>query len=584
MTTRRMRFASASTSGIQHIPQALDHTINEQSTRNLDSILPYLSTNDVLPESEVAKVKEKLRIWNQELTTNLNTHGSRSFMINQLPQNQIDRPTQRDSLWANIIAYSGCISPVRQIPREIWEQIFILCIDENETPSISARCSPLSLGAVSRLWREVAINTRYLWSKIHIPISSSDIDRDQKLGDIVELWLSRSCGFPLSVSVVVNIGTPGFTDMTVTTILAALIKFSEFWESIHLEIPFDYFSSTLLATLQAKDLPILQSVFISPTRVTPSDRSSHQSNHVVRTLPAWPIFKAPGLQRLRFFDSIVTPNLRDKWSQITDLRVESCYLTGDNCYEILSGCKNLQTCFLDNCDLYSMTSVVNTTMWQFRSVRLKYLTSFVLYERTFLSIHFDVPSLRSFEYQGFFIRNRPSLIPHLLRSAQDLESLRVDPGGVDLNELLVLTPSIKNLVFAKPSLTYPALHTMFTRGTNQGVTNDVIRRLTPNEVAAPMPNGYLCPALQSLVCKEDALRTFTTDVLLTCIQRRKQQSLIAGGNAAELKEVLIYSKLTLSSPPKYPVPPAKGDTFIGAELLKLVKGGMKIHLPDYNLD
>jgi len=587
-----MRLAPASKSGIQHI--LLDHSVSEQS--NLDPILPYLSTNDVLPESEVARVKENLRIWNEELSRlNTDTHSSRLFMINGSPPNQIERLTQRDSLRAKIIAYSGCISSVRQIPREIWEQILILCIDE--TPSISARGSPLSLGAVSRLWREVVINTRYLWSKIHIPISSSDIDRDQELGDIVELWLSRSRGLPLSVSVVVNMATPGATDMTVTTLLAALIKFSEFWESIHLEIPLDYLSSTLLSTLKAKDLPILRSVLIFPSRGTLSDGASHWTNHwtnhVVQTLPSWSIFKAPDLQRLHCFYSIVTRNLRDKWSQITDLRVESCYIAGEDCYEILSGCKNLQTCFLDNCDRYSLTSVVNlNNVGQFRSVRLKHLTSLVLYEKTLLPICFDVPNLQSFEYQGFFIRNRPSLIPHLLRSAQDLESLRVDPGGVDLKELLVLTPSIKRLVFAKPSLKYPALHTMFTRGTNQGVTNDVIRRLTPNDaplVTSHMPNhGYLCPALESLVCKEDAQRTFTASVLLTCIQKRKQQSLITGGNAAELKEVLIYSRPTSAAqnpvpPATNPVLPAKGGTSITEELLKLVKGGTKIHLPDYNL-
>jgi hypothetical protein len=73
--------------------------------------------------------------------------------------------------------------------------------------------------------------------------------------------------------------------------------------------------------------------------------------------------------------------------------------------------------------------------------------------------------------------------------------------------------------------------------------------------------GYLCPALESLVCKEDVLRTFTNDVLLTFIKRRKQESLIMGGNAAELKEVLIYSKFT-SVVTENLVLPAKGITEI----------------------
>lgn len=589
MATRRMHFASTTKSGTQRT--SLTHTITEKS--NLDPIPPYLSTNDVPPEPEVIKIKENLRIWNEELSRlKTDTHGSRLFIINRLPSNHIDHSIQRDSLLAKIKAYSGCISSVRQIPREIWEQIFILCIN-NETPSISAHNSPLSLGAVCRLWREVAINTRCLWSKIRIPISGSDIDRDQERGDIIELWLSRSRSLPLSVSVVANVGKPGATDRTVTAVLATLIKFSEYWESIHFEIPFDYSSSTLLATLKANDLPILRSVFVFPLRGgTLTWRVPRWTNPDVQIMPAWSIFKAPGLQTLHFLYCIVTPTLRDKWSQITDLKVESCYITVEDCYRLLSGCKNLQTCFLDNCDPSSMTAVVNlNAAVQFRSVRLKYLTSLVLYEKTLLPIRFDVPSLRSFEFQGFFIRNRPSLIPHLLRSARDLESLRVDPGGVDLKELLVLTPSIKKLVFAKPSLKYPALHNMFANGTHQGVNDDVIRRLTPTTNNTPLgtvpisKHDYLCPELESLVCKEDAQRTFTNYVLLTFIQRRKQESLITGGNATELKEVLIYSKFTsVATSSANPVLSVTGGTFIGGELLKLVRGGMKIHLPDYNLE
>jgi len=560
-------------SGIHCTP--VDHTINENI--NLDPILPYVFTNIAPPASDVAKIKESLGIWKEELSR------LRALKTNQSRRNQFNRPTQHDSLLAKITAYSRCISSVRQVPREIWEQIFILFI--NDTPSKSARSSPLTLGVVSRLWRDVAINTRCLWSKIRISISGFGIDKDREWGDFVELWLSRARGLPLSVSVVVN-RPYGSTDRTVTTVLAALIKFSESWESIHLEIPFDYLSSTLLATVKASELPILQNICILSLRGTLSQRLADWTHSFVQPLPAWSIFKAPALRTLHLVYSVVTPTLHDKWSQITDLRLENCHTAAEHCYKILSACKNLQTCSLDNCDPHSLTSVVNAAV-QFKLVQLEYLTSFVLYEKTFLPILFDVPNLRSFEFQGFFVRDQPSLLPHLLRSARNLQSLRIDPGSVDLNELLVLTPSIKSLTLAKPAPKYPVLYDILPHGAHRGVTNDVIRRLTPNSTALLPNSGYLCPALESLVCNEGILRTFTNDVLLVFMKKRQQEIRIAGGNIAELKEVIVYAGLTTTAgdavrPATYPLLPAKRVIFRG-ELLKLVKGGMKIHLPDYDL-
>ena len=452
--------------------------------------------------------------------------------------------------------------------------------------SVLRRCQPA--------WREVAINTRYLWSKFRVSICSCGLERDsdERWGNIVKLWLSRSRGLPLSVSVLVDTER-GATDNAVTTVIAALIKFSESWESIHLEIPFDYLSSTLLANLKASNLPILRSVSISSVQVTLSKWAGNGTIHVLQTIPAWSISKAPSLQRLHLLHGVVTSTLLDKWSQIIDLRVKGCDIAVEHCYGILSGCKKLQTCFLDN---YDPSSVVNTAV-QFRSVQLKHLTSLVLYERTLLPILFDVPSLRRFEYQGMFIRNLPSPIPHLLLSARDLESLHIDPKGINLEELLELTPSIKNLVFSERSRMFPPLCVMFHYGewcgVYQGVNDKIIRRLTSNNIplgtAALVPNyRYLCPALESLVCKKDSLRTFTDEVLLTFIKKRREESLITGGNAAELKEVPIHSKpAPVLVHSQYLVTPATNPTFlanfIDGELVELVRRGMKFHLPDCNL-
>ena len=76
------------------------------------------------------------------------------------------------------------------------------------------------------------INTHYLWYKICILIWGCVIDRDQEQRDIVELWLSCSHGLPLSMLVLVNAETHGTMYMMVMTVLTALIKIPEYYESI----------------------------------------------------------------------------------------------------------------------------------------------------------------------------------------------------------------------------------------------------------------------------------------------------------------------------------------------------------------
>jgi hypothetical protein len=92
-----------------------------------------------------------------------------------------------------------------------------------------------------------------------------------------------------------------------------------------------------------------------------------------------------------------------------------------------------------------VTFVANLkSVGQFRSVRLKYLTSLVLYEKPFFRSALTSRACDPSNIKGFFIRNQPSLIPHLLRSAQDLESLRVDPGGVTVESSISRTFGVES--------------------------------------------------------------------------------------------------------------------------------------------
>ncbi|PPQ75019.1 hypothetical protein CVT26_011556 [Gymnopilus dilepis] len=93
----------------------------------------------------------------------------------------------------------------RRLPPEIVSTIFQTCAPsapfENlncfESPFIALR-RRLSLGAVSRSWRRIAISTPQLWDYLFVRLDPDNISRT---AEVLPHWLSRSGSLPLSVSV-----------------------------------------------------------------------------------------------------------------------------------------------------------------------------------------------------------------------------------------------------------------------------------------------------------------------------------------------------------------------------------------------
>ncbi|KAJ7154913.1 hypothetical protein C8R43DRAFT_439220 [Mycena crocata] len=66
---------------------------------------------------------------------------------------------QSSVLTSYIQSHTALLSPVRQVPRDVLEQIFTACLPTNRNPVMSAREAPVLLGAICHGWREIAFST-----------------------------------------------------------------------------------------------------------------------------------------------------------------------------------------------------------------------------------------------------------------------------------------------------------------------------------------------------------------------------------------------------------------------------------------
>ncbi|KAJ7753313.1 hypothetical protein DFH07DRAFT_511142 [Mycena maculata] len=74
---------------------------------------------------------------------------------------------ERDSLGAYIGAHKALVSPVRRLPRDMIQDIFMACLP---THRMSAREAPVLLGRIYSSWRVISLSTPGLWVSLRIAV------------------------------------------------------------------------------------------------------------------------------------------------------------------------------------------------------------------------------------------------------------------------------------------------------------------------------------------------------------------------------------------------------------------------------
>ncbi|KAJ6556259.1 hypothetical protein B0H19DRAFT_1152286 [Mycena capillaripes] len=235
--------------------------------------------------------------------------------------------------------YLELLSPVRAMPPEILQEIFVACLPAHHCAIMHPSHIPLLLGRVCSGWRRIWLSTPALWSSVHVVVPSSDGDRGPQVlreaCESLKTWLQRSGDCSLSISIFV----PTSFDSNLPPFVEIIVPYSRRWKSLRL-MPATREQLPALWNLRSEDVPLLETLEISDN-----------------------LFERPDLHALRFLT--VPRNLRHltvkhfqgevsipacRWEQLTSLCLESqrSFFTLDTSQlvELVGQCTNLINCRL----------------------------------------------------------------------------------------------------------------------------------------------------------------------------------------------------------------------------------------------
>ena len=131
------------------------------------------------------------------------------------------------------IAYQKCLlSPIRRVPVEILQSIFLACLPEGFVEA-DPEAAPLLLCQICKYWRDVALAFPRLWASFKVRRSS--ILTCGPAFPLAELWLERSKSIPLSICLPVDTdrGCDPRSD-DVASLLLLFVQHISRWKSVHM--------------------------------------------------------------------------------------------------------------------------------------------------------------------------------------------------------------------------------------------------------------------------------------------------------------------------------------------------------------
>ncbi|KAJ7466946.1 hypothetical protein FB451DRAFT_1259602 [Mycena latifolia] len=317
-------------------------------------------------------------------------------------QKAIDKlKEQRDSLAVYVEGHKALISPVRRLPLDIVQAIFMACIPTHRNCVMSAREAPVLLGRICSSWRMISLSTPRLgWS-------TSTALYEEKFAQRLETtktWLGRSGQCPLSISLEgARHSATSTTLHNSSFFIQALIPFAPRWRHIQFTtLPITLQTRQTLFQLADVDVPMLESLAL------------HQGSGLVRDdRLEWALFGMLHGPRISSFSmtggNFTLPELPLRWDRLTSLSIlhsdvgqyrgNGIKLTSEAALQIISRCPRLRSCKLKLLDPYNPTPEISALP----IVEHSFLQEFELYcvdiaASTFSLLlgHLSLPQLRDF--------------------------------------------------------------------------------------------------------------------------------------------------------------------------------------------
>ncbi|KAJ7140967.1 hypothetical protein C8R44DRAFT_726662 [Mycena epipterygia] len=499
---------------VDSLPQRQGHaTVASHLTTMLSLLSPFsprLGTNYCPEDGEVAEIKALIA----EPVLQLQRLDDEIAEM----QKAIDKLTKdRDNLGAYIGAHKALISPVRRLPLDIIQEIFLACLPTRGNCIMSASEAPVILGRICSSWRTISLSTPHLWARLHIvepacPPSYTSTSFEEKLVQrlkTTKTWLDHSGQCPLSISlescnIATTSDTPPLAPSSSThthpgRFLQALIPFASRWQHIEFRVP-PVFLETL-SHLTAMDVPMLKSVAVHQQ---PQSGARNLAQQLAGILHGSNIssFSSSGT-------NFIPSELPLRWNRLTALSIMGpsrnlpmgLSISTETALETISACPELRKCELR---LYDGPGPTAETRLSHPIIEHRFLQTLeVLFVGTVDSTcrlffgHLMLPELRSFSLKGSMQFVDTHVEPHVhplilfLASSRCLQNLELTN--------MFLTSSLSEIVRSLP----PTIQRLYIYAQQQGwfgaparssFNDGILADLTPT---AGFP-VLCCPALQDL--------------------------------------------------------------------------------------
>lgn len=414
--------------------------------------------------------------------------------IRKLQQALEDLTRQRNDIQDVVDSHRALLSPVRRVPVEILQNIFVLCRHAERNPAMDESEAPLLLGRICRSWREICIGTAELWSSLHLvgydgftsDLTSATNVTSENMERLV-VWLERSGDVPLNISLFIP---PHYDSPSPPSqFLAAILPYAHRWRCIDLISPES--DLTVFRELKSNDVPLLETFSYRPTGV----RSPTDNALLLETLLPF-LDAAPILHQLSLQLSSRLPSFESLWPRLTELCITDQISSWNMAkwVQVLAACTRLRACTLSYYPLPEEPDVLGSriVLPHLRSLSIHSLLGRIHPSRHFsLLDYLTLPNLHDLKSVGHCsVRVIPSIIELLRRSACLLEKLVIQEEELkveDLRQCLYLTPDLRELDLSLP--------TCFGDDIDSHRLENILHALS----TSTMPSATLCPNLRSVV-------------------------------------------------------------------------------------
>jgi hypothetical protein len=323
-------------------------------------------------------------------------------------------------------------SPLLRLPPEITSEIFTTYLachgyawDELDCYSkLLISETPLLFGRICSAWRKLAWSTPRLWCSLLLDLERNEIDPV-----LVEQWIDRSCGLPLSIWAFLCKSDGHSSQASDVAIMHLIAQQSQRWCNIALELPLFFYES--LEHIQGH-LPNLQNISIHK-------QSSWERNEPFR----FTMFSDTPQLRSLSLSGLSDPAFST--DNLTKLRIERQPV--NECLKMLQRSPRLIECaFLSIQGANSDAELIHTLADQLESLELQFSSTY----HNRISNLFDaltIPAVREFSCQAeglyFPYSNFISLVTRSSCSLQTLTLRFVEIYCDALLELLEVIPSLE---------------------------------------------------------------------------------------------------------------------------------------------